>query len=218
MRITSFPLAPRVETVPIKISPTPDPEKHRFLIPLEGPPAYVSLLSKEPYTPPAVLSQPIGLPSNPRMSTSAPGEFMLTPETMRYLGSIVESFSHQIHAVELAYRNSEVRVELQRQEFKRQQEKACELVDIVGKLKSRRSGLTQYKLNAVLQKQKELMKRLDRVLQALMRNASPGPSEHEKKWFEELQRMHAEVLGLTKYEEGSLAARTSLVCDLRLFE
>src|SRR5436190_15112129 len=107
MRITSLPLALGPEPNAISRTPTPGPEKHRFLVTLEGPPAYVSLLAEEPYNPPAVLSQPFGLPSNPRMSTSSPGKFMLTPETMRYLGTIMESFSKQIHAVQLAYRDSE---------------------------------------------------------------------------------------------------------------
>jgi nucleoporin NUP82 len=109
---------------------------------------------------------------------------------MRYLGSVVESFTTQIHAVQLAYRGSEVRRDLQRQEFKRQQDKCRELLALVVQLKARRPGLTQYRLKTVTEAQQGLLKRLDRVLQAFMQQALPESSEHEKKWFQELMRAH----------------------------
>jgi nucleoporin NUP82 len=216
MRITSLKLALKFEPSPpaSPIGPEED-EKHRYTVPLEGPSAYVSLLTDEPYVPPDVLSQPFGLPTNPRLSTGSHKEFTLTPETMRYLGKIVESFTQQIHAVQLAYRNSEVRRELQKQETRRQTEKCRELLELVDKLKGRRSGLAQFKLNKVVETQKALLKRLDRVLQALMEQASPKLSVYETKWFRELQRMKEEVVGARTYDGTSLVARTSLVRVIR---
>jgi nucleoporin NUP82 len=213
MRITTLELTLRsdIQPLPVPNPPTKETEQHRFLVPLEGPPAYISLLGDEPFVVPPVLSQPLGLPSTPRLSNSSQGEFMLTPETMRYLGTTVETFTTQIHAVQLAYRGTEVRADLQRQEFKRQQEKCREMMELVEKLKGRRSGLTQYKLNALREAQKGLLKRLDRVLQALMEQASPELSEFETKWFQELKRMKEEVMGLKRFDDGSFAARTSSV-------
>lgn len=64
--------------------------------------------------------------------------------------------------------------------------------------------------------QKELLVRLDQLLAALMREASPELSEHEVKWFEELKRMKLEVLGSGKYDADSLAAKTKQVsCHVR---
>ena len=136
---------------------------------------------------------------------------MLTPETLRRLGTVVEEFTTRIHAILLGYRGSEVRRELQIKEFKRQQETCRELLELVEKLKGRRSGLTQYELNIVTKTQERLTRQFDRVLQKLMEQASPELSVYETKWFQELRRMKGEVLGIQKLDDGSLAGRCNLV-------
>jgi nucleoporin NUP82 len=136
---------------------------------------------------------------------------------MRYLGTTVERFTSQINDIQLANRASEARIALQQHEFRRQQDVCGEMMDVIEKLRIRRSALTQYKLGAIQDTQKSLLSRLDRVLQALMEKASPELSEHEKKWFQELRRMKGEVAGVTRYDERSLAVRTSLVSRFVVF-
>lgn len=180
----------------------------------DGPPAYVSLLT-ERYTPPPILSRPNGLPSNPILAVPPPntpkGDFNLTPDTLRYLGTIVERFTGQSREVLLAAQTADMRAQLQRREFARQQAKARELLQRVDALKGARQAATRAKLEAVRDAQKALMARVDKILGAMMRNASPEVSEHERKWFEELKRMRDEVVGRGRYDQESLAARTSLV-------
>lgn len=185
-----------------------------FLIPVEGPPAYVCLLEAEPFQIPPMLSRPSGLPSFPRMSvgtSNSKSEFMLTPDTLRYFGSVVESFIAQIREVILAHRATETRAALQVTEFQRQQEKCVEMLKEVEELRGLRYAHTEARVQKIMESHKSLTARLDRTLQLLMQQASPDLSESETKWFEELRRMRAEVFGAGRYDEGSLAARISLL-------
>lgn len=191
-----------------------------LLTPMEGPPAYASLLGTEVFTPPGILTRRSSLP---RHSSGAPArEFMLTPDTLRLLGTQVTSITTHIRAVLLAHRIVEDRVELQKAEFARMQEKCGEMLRLIGLLKervkdiqgSREEGIVG-RVERMKGKHKELMKRADRVLQALMNGASPELSECETKWFDELGRMKAEVIGAGKFDERSLRARTALVSDDR---
>lgn len=136
---------------------------------------------------------------------------MLTPDTLRYLGTTVERVTGQIREILLAAKATDMHVQLQRTEFARQQAKAKELVERVERLRGERQEITKAKLESVRDGQKALMTRIDRILGAMMRNASPEVSEHERRWFEELRRMKDEVVGRGRYDHDSLAARTSLV-------
>ncbi|KAI6164741.1 hypothetical protein EDD17DRAFT_1557731 [Pisolithus thermaeus] len=218
-RITCLPLALRTD---LSSSPNfqyaesePTSERdERILIPAEGPPAYVSLLEAEPFQLPSVLSQSSGLPRFPRVSVGASNtknEFMLTPDTLRYLGAVVEGFISQSREVTLAHRAAEMRAALQRTEFQRQQEKCAEMMKKVEELRSPRYAQTESRVQKIMESHKKLTARLDRTLQLLMQQASPDLSESETKWFEELRRMKAEVFGAGRYDEGSLAARISLL-------
>jgi nucleoporin NUP82 len=224
MHISSFALNLRSD------SPPPRPSDYLgsdgganhspFLTPVEGPSPYVSLLSAEPFVPPPALSQPFRLPSQPRAalgSQSSKPEFMLTPETMRYLGTTVERFTAQIHDIQLANTAIESRATLQRLEFKRQQDMCVEMIEAIQTLRVRRSAVAQSKLGILQEAQKTSLARLDRLLQLLMLKASPELSEHEKRWFQELSRMKDEVVGAARYDESSLAARISLVGSCNLF-
>lgn len=179
------------------------------------PSAYVTLLT-EPFEPAPVLNRIAGLPSNPRLAlppspAEARGEFRLTPDTLRYLGTTFERFMAQIREVQLAYSAAKRRAELQRQEFKRQQDTCQQMLDLVDKLTTNRQISTKGKLVALQDIQKKLLQREERVLQSLTKQASPELSEHETKWFQELKRMKAEVMGSTRYDEDSLQSRTTLV-------
>ncbi|KAH9939885.1 hypothetical protein B0H21DRAFT_28271 [Amylocystis lapponica] len=180
-----------------------------------GPPAYVSLLGTEPFTPPPVLNRASGLPSNPRLSLppapSPKGDFQLTPDTLRYLGTTVERFMGQIHEVQLAHRAAQARSELQHQEFARQREKCREMLESIAQLTGTRQAQTRERVERLQEGQQALAARLERIMPALMAKASPELSEHETRWFEELRRMREEVVGAGKYDERSLVARAKLL-------
>ncbi|KAH7887865.1 hypothetical protein F5I97DRAFT_1863655 [Phlebopus sp. FC_14] len=218
-RITSFPLNLRNDLSLSQKSrglrPDTSLEEHsELLVPVEGPSAYVSLLGDEPFVPSLVLSRPSGLPSHPHMAVgtaNTKGEFMLTPDTLRYLSATVESFTTQIREILLAHCITEARATLQHTEFARQQAKAREMLALIDTLRNSRYTDTQARVERIVARHKELTGRLDRTLQAFMQQVSPELSEYETKWFEELRRMKAEVTGAGRYDEGSLAARTSLL-------
>lgn len=189
-----------------------------LLTPMDGPPAYISLLGTEPFTPPDILTRH---PSLARLSSGTSArEFMLTPDTLRFLGTQVTSITTHTRTVLLAHRRVEDRLELQKEEFVRMQEKCGEMLRIVELLMERvrdiqgekGEGITG-RLERMKGKHKELMGRADRILQALMNGASPELSECETKWFEELARMKGEITGAGKFDEGSLKARTTLVSE-----
>ena len=183
--------------------------------PSDDPSAYVSLLT-EPFEPAPVLNRIAGLPVNPRLAlppspAEAKGEFKLTPDTLRYLGTTFERFMAQIREVQLAYSAAKHRAELQRQEFKRQQETCQQMLDLIDRLGTTRQISTKGKLVALQEAQKKLLRREERILQSLTKQASPELSEHETKWFQELKRMKNEVTGVARYDENSLQSRTDLV-------
>ena len=214
MRVAFFPLNLRSEPqgAPERQS-TPGIDKEgseNWLVPTKDPPPYVSLLN-EPFSPPAALSRPLGLPSNPRLATPAKSEFMLTPDTLRYLGKTVEQFTAQIGDIQLANAATEARSELQQQEFARQEAKHAEMVEKIERLTGQRQTIFREKLRRVQERQSNLLARFDRILQVMLAKASPELSEHETKWFEELRRMKEEVTGSGRWDEGSLIARTKMV-------
>ena len=100
---------------------------------------------------------------------------------------------------------------LQQQELKRQIEKCQQIGQAVDGMKE---GCVERLLNRVKtieERQKVMLGRLDRTLQALMEKACPELSEHEMKWFDELKRMKKEVSSSGGYDERSLSARSKLV-------
>lgn len=136
---------------------------------------------------------------------------MLTPDTLRYIGQIVAQLTSQIHEVTLAYRATDTRAHLQKQELMRLSGKCQEMQALVARLEGPRRTAAEDRMKRVQEEQKVLLGRLDRMLQGLMERASPELSEHETKWFEELKRMKEEIVGNGRYDEGSLVARTRLV-------
>ncbi|KAI0775977.1 hypothetical protein BD413DRAFT_649007 [Trametes elegans] len=210
------PTPPPPASLPAPPGPSAPPTAQKALqAPPEGPPAYVSLLSEEPFKIPSAIARSSGLPTNPRLSlpnnpSITKGEFMITPDTLRYLGTIVEHFSSQIHDVQLAHRAAETRASLQEQEFKRQRAKCAEMLESARKLSGVGPAQAQ-RLARLQESQRALLARLDRTLQGLMAKASPELSEHETKWFEELRRMRAEVAGAGKFDDRSLLARAKLL-------
>ncbi|KAJ7591256.1 hypothetical protein C8J56DRAFT_1136358 [Mycena floridula] len=203
MRISSFSLNVRSASPP----PTSEkilPKNDNTLLPLPGPPVYASLLTDKPFVPAPVLASRSGLPSNPRLSLPASSSFMLTPDTMRYLGKTVAQLSGQIRDVQLAHRASEARTILQLQELQRQCQKCREMYLLVEKLKGPRREGTEARLKRIQETETALLARLDKILQLMLQKSSPELSDNETKWFEELKRLKEEVLGAGRYDEGSL--------------
>ncbi|TFK29279.1 hypothetical protein FA15DRAFT_632177 [Coprinopsis marcescibilis] len=218
MRLTVFPLSlesetpPPKNTLPLQItysaaSTSAPSDSNRWLVAGEGPPSYVSLLSETQYKVPPIL-KPSGLPPIPKLSLPSPSsQFMLTPDTLRYIGKTIEQITGQIHELYIAQCAAEVRATLQKQELGRQTEKCREIQGTLTKLKQNATSTTETRLKEVEETQKSSMKRLDKLLQRLMERASPELSEQENKWFEELKRLKAETLGQGRYDEGSLSSR-----------
>ncbi|KIM46011.1 hypothetical protein M413DRAFT_441079 [Hebeloma cylindrosporum] len=215
MRMTSFPLNLRSEPLPPKtvdIGGTSQPgSKNAWLIPMDGIPTYVSLLGTEAYKPPAIVTSFSGLPSQPKLSGSGSKEFLLTPDTLRFIGTTVGQITTQIRELEFAYQEAITRVKIQNQELQRQSAKCKDMENVVERLKGPGRVTVDGRLSKIQDEQKNLLARLDRLLQALMKKASPELSELETKWFEELKRMKIDVLGNGRYDEDSLVARTRLL-------
>lgn len=225
MRITTIPLNIRSEpleaknSVSLRSSRPAQIDKSRWLTPIpDSLPVYVSLLGTEPYTPPVLLSNPSGLPANPKLSLPAPAsgskEFVLTPDTLRFIGKTVAQISSQTGEITLAYNDATSRLTLQKSELSRSIAKCKDMEYLVERLKGHAKDATEERLAKVQEEQKRLLGRYDRLLQVLMAQASPELSEYETKWFEELKRMKREVLGSGKYDEDSLVMRMKTVCDM----
>ncbi len=230
MRITTLPLTLQselqyAENLSASVIKDPVLAKSQIALPLPeaaGPPGYITLLS-DPFVPPSILSRASsGLPTNPILAlppSQAPNkEFQLTPDTLRFFASTVEKFNGQIHDVTIAYRACDLRAILQKQESIRQQQKCKEMLEQIEYLRGKRQQLTREKIANVQETQKALLGRLDRILRAMMKTASPELSEHETKWFQELKRMKEDIKGSTRYDQESLVARTGLVCDILMIQ
>ncbi|KXN86370.1 Nucleoporin nup82 [Leucoagaricus sp. SymC.cos] len=220
MRISVFPLTLRSDALheantKKTITPTrPEEtllEKSTWLTPAEGaPPPFASLLVPEPYHVPSILTSS-GLPSMPKHVlpvSTASKEIVLTPDVMRYLTTASQHISSQIRDIFLAFRAAQLRAQLQQEELRCLIDASRAMNEKVETLKCKRKEETESRVQRIQETQKELLARLDRLLSALMKKASPELSEHETKWFEELKRMKEEMLGAGKYDDGSLTART----------
>jgi len=130
---------------------------------------------------------------------------------MRYLGQTVEHFRSHIDAVNYANVVAEAQVQIQTLEFHRQIRQVQQILVMLEMSRTKRCAAWKEKVEKIRKTQEELLERLDRALRIYMRKVSPELSEQEAKWFEELKRMKAEILGLGKYDEQSLRARTKLL-------
>jgi nucleoporin NUP82 len=190
------------------------PEKSKWLTLVEGlPPPFVSPLARDPFEIPPILSGN-SLPSVPRHSLPSPvasKEIVLTPDVLVYLLRATEHLSSQVRDINLAYSAVKFRNQLQENELDLHVKVAGILNQKCEKLKGERKSSMDARIERMQTTQKQLLMRLDHLLAALMRQASPELSEHEVKWFEELKRMKLEVLGSGRYDADSLAAKTKQV-------
>ncbi|GJJ07282.1 hypothetical protein Clacol_001482 [Clathrus columnatus] len=175
----------------------------------------ISLLSREPYIPPPAVTLPetieaikkLGHPSMDVLKRN----IVITPELLRQFATIIQRFQSYIRDIYIAVSNFQDRMILQDQEFQRQQTKYAEIVERAKRLKEEGSVRLKQRFDRCFTEQKHLLSRSDKILQQLMNASSPAPSEPEKKWFGELQRMKMEILGESHYDSGSIRARTDTV-------
>ena len=234
MRVVVLPLTPQTD-IPFTQKPklTPTTPQKALTVPSKGQPpstpapssitstdrpkAWLFSSEFDPYIVPPIFAQPLGLPTNPRLALPAPqskSEFVLTPDTIRYLGQTVEHLRAQIDAVKYANAMAEAQVQIQTTEFHRQVRQVQQILMVLEVSRMKRCPAWKERIERARKTQDELLERLDRTLRVYMRKVAPELSEQETKWFEELKRMKAEVLGQGKYDEQSLRARTKLVSTI----
>jgi len=138
-------------------------------------------------------------------------EFMLTPDTLRFMGKTVAQIASQTGETILAYNAAMSRLMLQKSELARLVAKCKDMEVLIDRLKGTAKQDAEDRMARVQEEQKRLLGRFDRLLQALMEKASPELSESEAKWFEELKRMKQEILGSGKYDGDSLIMRIKMV-------
>ncbi|PPQ66758.1 hypothetical protein CVT24_008715 [Panaeolus cyanescens] len=212
MRITSLPLILRsnTESAPAKavIEDTPS-NSSKWLKPVDGPAAYVSILAGEPYAPPTLSTSKLDLPPIPDGTKGK--EITLTPITFRYLAKTVATLSTKAQEAHLAYRAAALRVSLQQQELVRISLKAKEMESAIDRIRTASSTKLGDRITNIQAEQKRIIARFDKLLQALMQKSCPELSEHETRWFDELKRIRQEVHGVGRYDEESLTSRTRLL-------
>jgi len=187
--------------------------------------AYISLLEREPFDIPKFSSRRPAA-SLPLVAQAAGTlQVLITPEALRSLGSQVEAIRTDIREATRRMNAIQARISLQHREMQRQLLKLADLQDQIEAYTSQSadSRKTQLLIRAenVVENQKALCQRLDKVLQRLMdahaTESETGLSEFEKAWFGELRRMKREVgprEGTGNRDEAdsrSLWARTNLV-------
>ena len=217
MQMVPFNLNLRTESLvpPDILEKTRDNSELPPLPPSNGPPAYTCLLTTHPLSIPPILERPLGLPTIAKLavpkSHNIKSEIVLTPETLRYLANVSERIAGEIHEVHLAGHHIKSYADLLRQEFDRQQKR---LADVLARTQAlvgpRKAYVLEYE-KRVQENQKVLLARMDKVLQTLIKKASPELNEHETRWFNELQRMKAQVLGVGKHDSQSLKYRVRQV-------
>ncbi|KAL8291645.1 hypothetical protein RQP46_001903 [Phenoliferia psychrophenolica] len=208
LQLVAIALHLRVPPLPISSASIPSSSSHQQHAPSRlsssDPPAYLSLLEGTPFTPPTLLSQSSrsSLPSVPRRTSSTSTPLTtITPTSLRSLGTTVNEFRAQIHALVGASNAVQVRLETQMKELSRQLRKLEELSRLSAELRrsttsdSSGEGGLQGRLEKVTRNQEELVRRTDRVLQRLMDAHEPELSQYERKWFAELERLEKEIEG-----------------------
>lgn len=199
---------------PLKKSIAAPPEPHGART-IE--PVYVGVLGTQPFVPPPCFTRPTGLPPpSPHMAKKIPASLaqqqqqqQVTPDNLRFLGKSVERFRSDIRDINRGVHTVQDRIILQHQELQRQLSKLAQMTLLIQRLKQAAEGPLEERVRKVGQRQQELLKRIDRVLQGLMDSYSPKLSEFEQQWFSELGRMNGEIVG--KDDGRSLKARCQLV-------
>ncbi|KAG8965932.1 hypothetical protein FRC03_012768 [Tulasnella sp. 419] len=172
------------------------------------PPAYISLLTSVPFTVPN-LNKYLSRTAIPRSQSNR----FMTPDTLRFLGQQAESTQTKTGELENLVAQVSSRVDLQKRELDRQMATVKTVQELLQKLKNRgaEGGDLNRRVESVVKRQKELVERVGKVLQALMDSYSPTLSEFEVKWFKELNRMKDQVIGSGVGDSECLKGRVATV-------
>ncbi|ODQ53724.1 hypothetical protein SAICODRAFT_6971 [Saitoella complicata NRRL Y-17804] len=172
--------------------------------PIMNGPRYMSLLSRPAYTKPAALSAPKAV-SQLVVPVSMKGPLVPNETSLRFLATVIQKMREDIRRVFDAGRLMQSRLESQQKEYSRQ---LAKLNDLARKLKEGcGSEVISERLQGALDRQKDLEKRADALLQNLIATHSPALSDVEKKWFVELKRMNNKVEGMKGYTGRLEAAK-----------
>lgn len=200
------------------IMPTPDNNSILPALPVcsdTNSPLFRSVLQDKPYKVPDAFTQRMILSSIPQLAlldtANVKSDLQVTPETLRYLHSVGEKIAQEIVNVEVSFRALKARLILQKEEYLRQNNACKDMILRISNMKGSRRESLQIHLRQVQEEQSRLLVRMDKVLQALISKASPDLNEHETKWFEELQRMKAQVIGVGRHDQTSLKSRIQQV-------
>lgn len=185
----------------------------------KAPLAYTSLLGDGPaFRVPEDFGSGSKLPSRTRTALGRAGgnqELRVTPETLRSLGTTVEELRLEMRKLVKGGNTTQARLDLELREMTRQLNKLVEVNRRAGGEGS--ASTTRQRMERVMDRQKNLMKRTDGILQKLMEKHHPQLSIYEEQWFQELDRISEEV-GEYKGESGDrsgLSARVEQVSHNR---
>jgi nucleoporin NUP82 len=128
---------------------------------------------------------------------------------MNLLGEVTMEIRKRTEAIRAASQKVENRLDLQVKEYQRQIKL---LKSAKGQMKTITGGGgdASERVNSINKKQRELSDRLGRVLSSAMAShKGPDVSENERKWFEELEKLHTQMAGLsTRFGQVSYPAIT----------
>jgi nucleoporin NUP82 len=119
----------------------------------------------------------------------------ITAAHLKLLGEVTTEIRKRTEAIRAASQKVENRLDLQVREYQRQIKL---LKSTRGEMKGLSADDGSERVSAIAQKQRELGDRLDRVLSSAMAShKGPDVSESERKWFEELEKLHTQMGGLS---------------------
>jgi len=119
----------------------------------------------------------------------------ITAAHLKLLGEVTTDIRKRTEAIRAASQKVENRLDLQVREYQRQVKL---LKSARGEMKTLSGDDGSERVAAIARKQRELGERLDRVLSSAMAShKGPDVSESERKWFDELDKLHTQVGGLS---------------------
>ncbi|GAA5975834.1 hypothetical protein JCM5350_000749 [Sporobolomyces pararoseus] len=192
LQLVGIELSLRVEQDLLPSTTTDD----ALTIPTSQSKSYVSLL-EPPFTLPQVFTTKPNLPP----PSSSKDSLSITPDSLRQLGTLVETYQTLIRNLVQGVDTVSNRLELQFKELSRQLSSLQELRRLSGDLRESTTGVggdrdgLVGRMKRVEENQFKLLERLDKTLQKLMERhqGSDRLSLYEKKWFEELKRIEKQV-------------------------
>ncbi|KAF8709136.1 Nuclear pore component, partial [Rhizoctonia solani] len=164
----------------------------------EPPQTYTSLLAQPFEVPVFTDHQPL---TKPLAATGA-----VTADTLRALGTHAQRLRLNIAEIRAAHEKLVIRTNLQTQEIRRQAERLAEVMRMASRIRTA-SARTTERVQAVAEKQSEMIKRADLMLRKVVEaDGGEGSAEAQQAWAKELARMKTEVRGING--EGGLKARS----------